>query len=340
LLDASFRDIYYGHLSLPLSFVILVEILIIEKCIRTFYQPIMFLLLTAISVIFFPVDALAWGGGIHLQLGADILANPGRLSASVATLLAAYPRDFLYGCIAADITVGKKFTHYLLNCHRWGIGFKILKNAATDRQRSCAYGYLCHLAADTIAHNYYVPHKIICSFAAVTMKHAYWEMRFETFVDRDVWELARDVCCADQQANDKLLRSVLTTTIFSFGTNKRIFNSIMLLSRLEKWQQVMQTLSGNSRYKLAENDRDEYLKLTGEAVSDFLQDPEGSAVLKVDPTGEKALAAADALRKNLRLLYQSGRITKADGFNQVEKLRVTLRKSLLEPDLLKELYSG
>lgn len=300
----------------------------------------MLLLLTAFVAVLFPVDAMAWGGGIHLQLGANILANPGTVQAGVAALLAAYPLDFLYGCIAADITVGKKFTHYLLNCHRWGVGRKILKNAETDSQRSCAYGYLCHLAADTVAHNYYVPHKIICSFATVTMKHAYWEMRFETFVDRDIWELARDVCRADQQANDRLLRSVLTTTIFSFGTNKRIFNSIMLLSRLEKWQQVMQTLADNSRYKLPENDRDEYLKLTAETVSRFMQNPEGSVVAKTDPTGEKALAAADALRKNLRLLYQNGRITKADGFELVEKIRVILRKSLLEPDLLKELYTG
>ncbi|MEI6206366.1 MAG: zinc dependent phospholipase C family protein [Desulfuromonadales bacterium] len=300
----------------------------------------MLLLLIAIAAILVPTDALAWGGGIHLQLGSSVLSNPGALPAGMAALLTSYPRDFLYGCIAADITVGKKFTHYLLNCHRWGIGRNILKNAATDRQRACAYGYLCHLAADTIAHNYYVPHKIIRSFATVTMKHAYWEMRFETFVDKEVWDLARDVCRADQQANDKLLRSVLTTTIFSFGTNKRIFNSIMLLSRLEKWQLVMQTLSSNSRYKLAEGDRDEYLKLAGEAVFDFLQEPEKSRFLKVDPTGEQALAAADALRKNLRLLYQNGRITKAEGFEQVEKLKEMLRKSLLKPELLKELYSG
>ena len=298
------------------------------------------LLLTVIAAVLVPTDVLAWGGGIHLQLGANVLSNLGTLPGGVASLVAAYQSDFLYGCIAADITVGKKFTHYLLNCHRWSIGQKILKNALTDRQRACAYGYLSHLAADTIAHNYYVPIKIIRSFATVMMKHAYWEMRFETFVDKDIWELAREICRADHQANDKLLQSVLTKTIFSFGTNKRIFNSIMLLSRLEKWQQVMETLSSNSRYKLAESDRDEYLELTGEAVLDFLQNPEESRFLLLDPTGEKALAAADALRKNLRLLYKSGRITKAEGFDQVDKLKRTLRKSLHQPKLLKELYNG
>lgn len=300
----------------------------------------MFLLLTVIGAILFPTDVMAWGGGIHLQLGANVLANPGLLPAGLAALLSAHPRDFLYGCIAADIIVGKKFTHYLLHCHRWGIGLKVLKKAENDSQRACAYGYLCHLAADTIAHNYYVPYKMIRSFATVTMKHAYWEMRFETFVDKEIWELAKDVCHTNQQANDKLLRSVLSPTIFSFGTNKRIFNSIMLLSRLEKWQKVMLTLSQNSRYQLSESDRDEYLMLTGAAVFDFMKNPGDSKLLQADPTGEKALAAADALRKSLRLLYKNGRMTKAEGFEQVEKLRVTLRNSLDKPELLKELYSG
>ncbi|MSN24966.1 MAG: hypothetical protein GJV46_03770 [Geobacter sp.] len=300
----------------------------------------MLFLLTVISVIMLPGEALAWGGGIHLQLGANILANSAALPANLAAILTSYPRDFLYGCIAADIIVGKKYTHYLLNCHRWGIGQKVLKKAENDRERACAYGYLCHLAADTIAHNYYVPHKIIRSFASVTMKHAYWEMRFENFVDKEIWELAREVCRADQQANDKMLRSVLTPTIFSFGTNKRIFNSIMLLSRLEKWQKVMQTLSDNSRYQLSEDDRDEYLLLTGDVVLDFMQNPLESRILKADPTGEKALAAADALRKNLRLLYNNGRMTKEEGFEHVEKLRIALRKSLDKPELLKELYIG
>ena len=60
----------------------------------------------------------------------------------------------------------------------------------------------------------------------------------------------------------------------------------------------------------------------------------------MDPTGEKTLAAADALRKNLRLLYRNGRISKADGMEQVELLRDRLRQSLRNPELLKGLHSG
>ena len=297
-------------------------------------------LMIAAVFLLMPDQALAWGGGMHLQLGVSVLENLSRLSPELAALLAANPRDFLYGCISADITLGKKFTHTMLNCHRWRIGQKVLQSARTDSERACSYGYLCHLAADVVAHNYFVPYKIMRSFATVTMKHAYWEMRFETFVSKEVWETAQEVCRTDQRANDALMQRVLTNTIFSFGTNKRIFNSIMLLSRLEKWQKVMQTLSDNSRYVLAESDREEYLKLTEEAVYGFLQHPQESELLLADPTGERPLAMAEAVRKNLRLLYKNGRLTKVEGLEQVEGLREKLRQALYKPELLDEVYNG
>jgi hypothetical protein len=134
------------------------------------------------------------------------------------------------------------------------------------------------------------------------------------------------------------LRNVLTTTIFSFGTNKRIFNSIMMLSRVERLQKVMQTLSRRSHYQLAESDRDEYMVLAREAIFDFLNDPDASKFLRVDPTGEKALAAADVMRKKLRLRYKSGFMSKEEGFREVETVRSTLRNSLHHPELLKKLH--
>ncbi len=297
----------------------------------------MLLLICSLIALLLPTEAFAWGGGIHLQLGAQVLANPGIIAPAVAELISAYPFDFLYGCIAPDITVGKKYTHYLLHCHRWGIGRTLLDEARTNRQRACAYGYLCHLAADTVAHNYYVPYKIIRSFATITMKHAYWEMRFEAFVEKDTWELARAVCRTDQRANDQLLRSVLSTTLFSFGTNKRIFNSIMLLSRLEHLQLIVQALSSRSRYQLAPADRDEYLELARGAVFDVLRYPEHSRYLLVDPTGEKALAAVDGVRKQLRMRMKSGFMSKQEGLGEVEALRSTLRDALHEPELLRKL---
>ena len=300
----------------------------------------MILFCTLLITLLLPVEAYAWGGGMHLQVGLNVLGNLTLLPSGVAALLSAHPRDFLYGCIAADITLGKKFTHYLLNCHRWAIGHKVLQSARSEGERACAYGYLCHLAADTIAHNCYVPYKIMHSFPTMTMKHTYWEMRFETFITKEVWDIAREVCSSDQRANDILLRNVLTPTIFSFGINKRIFNSIMLLSRLEKWQRVMQTLSNNSRYTLTEDEHTEYLKLTEDTVLDFMINLDKSELLLTDPTGERTLAMAEAIYKNLRLLYKTGRITKQDGLEQVDIVKKKLQQALHDQSLLEEFHHG
>ena len=290
-------------------------------------------------VICIPHEALAWGAGIHLQLGSAVLNNLQAIRPALAAIIGEFPHDFLYGCIAADITIGKKFTHYLLHCHRWRIGLKILENAGLDAQKACAYGYLAHLAADTVAHNYFVPYKVMRSFSTLTLKHAYWEMRFENFVDKEIWDTARKISLENYRQNDALLRQVLSDTIFSFGTNKRIFNSILLVSRVEKWQQVLQTLSVSSRYGLEEIDRDEYMSLAQEAVFDFLNGIEDSRFFHADPTGERALATAEAVRKNLRLLYRSGKLTKPQALEQLEEIKGKLREAICQPELLLQILS-
>jgi len=118
--------------------------------------PILFGIL---AVLLIPHEAFAWGAGIHLQLGSAVINNLQVIRPDIASLIAAYPHDFLYGCLAADITIGKKFTHYLLHC-TLRIGLKVLDNAELP-PRSRAPRLLAHLAADTIAHNYFVPYKIM-----------------------------------------------------------------------------------------------------------------------------------------------------------------------------------
>lgn len=285
-----------------------------------------------------PDHAFAWGAGFHLQLGSTVLNNLQALKPALATLLSEYPLDFLYGCIAADITIGKKFTSYLQHCHRWPVGLKVLHSAQSRKQEACAYGYLAHLAADTVAHNYFVPYKIMRSFSSLTMKHAYWEIRFENFIDKEIWEIGKKVSMENYRANDELLRKVLSNTIFSFGTNKRIFNSILLLSRLEKWQAMLRTVSNSSSYTLEDTDRQEYTALSEEAVFDYLNNREKSRYFFADPTGERALATAEIVRKNLRILYKSGKITRLQAIAQLEELKPKLRQSICAPALLQQIH--
>lgn len=293
---------------------------------------------SVLAVLLLPEQALAWGGGTHLAIGLDVLKRSAELPPALALLLTRHPNDFLYGCLAADITIGKKFTHYLLNCHRWGVGERILQVAETDPQRACAYGYLCHLAADVVAHNYYVPFKTVYSFASVALRHTYWELRFEALVDPAVWKRARAICKNGRTLDDELLRRVVTPTIFSFGISRRIFNSILLLSRLERWQKLIRSLSGRSRHRLAAAERDGYLEVTMAAVMDLLTHGPDAACRLLDPTGEDTLALSQEVRRTLRARYHMGALSREEGIKRVESLRPLFRQALYQPGLLQELH--
>ncbi len=289
-------------------------------------------------LICLPTDASAWGIGIHLQLGSQILDQVALLPAGIQTILSNNSYDFLYGCISADITLGKKYTHHLQHCHSWRMGKKILEAADSDRQRACAYGYLAHLAADTVAHSYFVPFKMIRSFNTVMLKHTYWEVRVEACVDDKSWLLAREIAQKNFAVNDEMMRKVLSNTLFSFGTNKRIFNSLLLLNRLQQWQKMIRSLSTNSKWTLPEENLNEYLSLAHEAVFSVLQDPE-SPYLQADPTGARALNAARILRKNLKTLWQSGKMTEKEIESYLEELRPKFKQGILRQREIMELLS-
>lgn len=302
----------------------------------------MVFLIAILSVLFLlvPGEALAWGIGVHLQVGSHILANLQMLPPAVQAVLSAWPHDYLYGCIAADITLGKKFTHYLNHCHSWRMGSRILRAARTDSQKACAYGYLAHLAADTVAHSYYVPFKMVRSFNTLLLKHTYWEMRFEASVDPEAWSTARAIARKNFRENDDLMRSVLSDTIFSFATNKRLFNSLLLLSRLQQYQKMLRSMSNVSRFSLEPADREDYLALAREAAESVLSRMEESPYWKADPTGERALHAAKLIRKNLNLLWLEGKLPEEEAEVILGELKGKFREGIGQPDRLLELLSG
>jgi hypothetical protein len=300
---------------------------------------ILYIVPVIILILLTPAEALAWGAGVHLQIGSGILANLTLLPPALQSLLSTYPYDYLYGCISADITLGKKFTHYLQHCHSWRMGKRILEGARTDSQRACAFGYLGHLAADTVAHSYYVPYKMVRTFNTLFLKHTYWEMRIETAVDPGIWQLARTIARKDFSANDALMRSVLSDTIFSFNMNKRLFNSILLVSRLQQWQKMMRSLSNASKWTLPTDEQNEYLLLAREATESLFMQLEDSPFWKADPTGERALNAAKMIRRNLNLLWLDGKINDQDAHNILNNLKPRFREGITRPDQLLEMLS-
>ena len=294
---------------------------------------------TTLLFLLLPNEALAWGIGVHLTLGNHILNNLQILPQTLQGLLGAYPYDYLYGCIAADITLGKKFTHYLNHCHSWRQGSKVLAAAVTDYQKACAYGYMAHLAADTVAHSYFVPFKTVRSFNTVMLKHTYWEVRLEATVTPEIWALARTIARKNFRQNDAMMRSVLSDTIFSFNTNKRIFNSLLMLNRLQQWQKILRSLEINSKWQLPEENREEYLGLARQASESVLIHMEESPFWKADPAGERALHAAKAIRKNLNLLWVEGKLTESEATRIIDELRPRFREGITRPEEILALLS-
>ncbi|WP_020675769.1 zinc dependent phospholipase C family protein [Geopsychrobacter electrodiphilus] len=283
-----------------------------------------------------PGDVFAWGAGVHLTLGARLLANPQALPEALKALLAAWPFDFLYGCVAADITLGKKFTHYLEHCHNWRIGLKILDNAKSPQHKACAWGYIAHLAADTVAHNYFVPFKMTRTFNTVMLKHTYWEMRAENQVTEEIWQLARDLGKRDYRSHDAMLSSVLSDTILSFRTNKRLFNSILLVSRLQQWQKLLNGVTIRSKWEFTAEDQQEYVDLAFTAIEGILGD-ERSPFWQADPTGDRALTAARLIRRNLNMLWLDGKLRPEDADMILGDLKQRFRAGITDPDSLLDL---
>ena len=194
------------------------------------------------------------------------------------------------------------------------------------------------LFGDTVAHSYFVPFKMIRTFNTVMLKHTYWEVRVEACVDEKTWLLAREIAQKNFNVNDTMMRQVLSNTIFSFGTNKRIFNSLLLLNRLQQWQKMIRSLSTNSKWTLPEDNLNEYLSLAHEAVFSVLSDPE-SPYLQADPTGARSLNAARILRKNLKILWQSGKLSETEIESYLEELRPRFRQGILRQKQILELLS-
>ena len=86
-------------------------------------------MIVCIALVLTPTDAWAWTPGTHVFLGDAVLRNLSLLPPHAAELLAAFPSDFLYGSIAADTSIAKKYAAVGRHCHSWNIGLEIRDEA-------------------------------------------------------------------------------------------------------------------------------------------------------------------------------------------------------------------
>ncbi|MEZ4584960.1 MAG: zinc dependent phospholipase C family protein, partial [Gemmatimonadales bacterium] len=223
-------------------------------------------------LVLFPTDAHAWTPGTHIFLGETVLANLKLLPPLVADLLHAFPYDFLYGSIAPDTSLAKHYVPPGRHSHYWNVGQETFDFAEADALRAFGLGYLSHLAADTVAHNYFVPRQLLLTSSSKSMGHSYWELRAETHLTDRFSRKARDLIQLDHTAADRHLGRIISPTIFSVETNRRLFRGMVHLAHNRRWQQVIKSARERSRWALSDDDVERHLSLSYDLTMEMLHE--------------------------------------------------------------------
>ena len=75
-------------------------------------------------------------------------------------------------------------------------------------------------------------------------------------------------------------------------------------------------------------------------VFDLLANGNDSRTFATDPTGERALATAELVRKNYRTLYLTRKVTRKQALAQIAEMKPRLRDGITKPDRLLEILSA
>ncbi len=207
-----------------------------------------------IAVLFLLALLLArcdWGPGNHLEFALRVLRARRKLASGPAGLLRDERAAFLYGNIAADIINFKGYGGHYNHCHRWTIVREMRERARSRADEAFAYGYLAHLAADTIAHNHYVPYHLARYARSKGLGHLYWEMRADGFVAENHWKV---VSALKQDrgldALDQLVNQAVPHKALPMRANKLLFNHVLLISERDQWRRGVARLHGMSAVPL------------------------------------------------------------------------------------------
>jgi hypothetical protein len=265
------------------------------------YLSLASLAAVALVLLALPTAAQAWGPLAHLSFSAQALGQLGSVSGASRSLLTDFANEFLYGSLAADIVIGKNLARYAYHCHNWRVGFRVQRAARTRPEQAFSLGFLAHLAADTVAHNYFVPYLTVASFHRSRTCHAYWELRYDQRMDRAFSRLARQVSARPYRGHDELLRHTLRgASVLPFSISRSLFGSVLASARSTRFQSLSRAILARHRNLPLEDELvDETGRLAVHAILGLLRDGERCEAARADATGARNIRMARRLRAAL-----------------------------------------
>jgi hypothetical protein len=262
--------------------------------------------LVVVAVCAVADSALAWGPATHIGLGESVLAQIALLPASIAALLGRHAVAYLYGNIAADVVFAKRWSRVKQFCHHWSTGFRLLENARHDRSKAFAYGYLSHLAADTVAHGKYVPRQIVTSECSQNFGHFYWELRADSAQPDPTWRRLEGVIRQDHDVHHLLLQRHIRDTLLSYPVNRLLFDSMNALTVRQSFRRTIGTWGRLSRWPLPQPLLLGYQGESLDRIMSVLVEGSRSPVLREDPNGTSALMQVRIGKVDLRRRKRRG----------------------------------
>lgn len=214
----------------------------------------------------------------------------------------------------------------------------LLDRAQNEHQQAFIYGYLTHLSVDTVAHNYFVPYTTIKSYEALTLRHTYWEMRYDLKMPERVWNLMEELAQGDYSENDILLEKSLKKALFSFKTTKKIFDGLMLVQRMNRWRKAAELMARRSSYPLTDESVKDFKNICYASAVHFLQNFDQSYVLQADPTGQLKLLYAKEMVNKLRKYTSKKVISKDEANHLISKIKKSLREGIYKAVSLPDIY--
>jgi hypothetical protein len=261
--------------------------------------------LAGLIVLVFASDAWAWGPATHVKLASDLLANLWLLPAALGGLIAKHRKYFVYGNVATDTVFAKKMSKTKQVCHQWSTGMSLLEKADSDAGRAFAFGYLAHLAADTVAHNKFLPRQMAVSRSTISFGHLYWEIRADATIERPYWNELRSALRGQYPEPEVLLEAHLRSTLLSYRANRYLFKRMNLLASERAWRKSVDFWSRLSRFRMEGELLSMYQAESLSRIVDVLRHGSSSHVLHEDPNGNLALAYARAQRRQLRQMKRA-----------------------------------
>lgn len=250
--------------------------------------------------------AFAWGPATHVGLAGSVLEQLGSLPAVIAALLARHKIAYLYGSVAADMVFAKRWSRVKQFCHHWSTGFDLLEAAPTDDGRAFAYGYLSHLAADTVAHGKFVPYQVVVSDCAVNFGHLYWELRADSDQPDASWSALKNVLRRNHAAQHTLLSAQIRGTFLPFRMNRLCFDRLNTVAAHPFFRGAVTRCAHLSRAPLSPELLDRYHRESVDRILDVLTHAHRSTLLREDPNGTSALMQVHVHRRRLRRLRRGG----------------------------------